>query len=275
MKPKDNFITHPRAKVHVGANILTTEGKRLRRRVGVWLLFVFAIAVAHPLQAFGQQNSAVPIQPTVLRWWHGAVFLGGLSALMLLDNSVQDYAQDHRSERGDEVSGTIRHFGQVEVFGTITAGVVAGGLISGNHEVTRTGLRLATTLVVAGATSTLAKLAFGRPRPADSFDADGYVPFSGQEAMPSGHTTMAFAFATTLADDIHRTWASVGLYTLAGGVAWSRINDNRHWLTDVVAGAAIGITSSKLVSGRWQIFGLRPPEVLIGSSPALAWNIAF
>jgi hypothetical protein len=42
-----------------------------------------------------------------------------------------------------------------------------------------------------------------------------------------------------------------------------------------VAGAAIGTTSSKLISGRWRIFGLRPPDVLIGSSPALAWNIAF
>jgi membrane-associated phospholipid phosphatase len=148
-------------------------------------------------------------------------------------------------------------------------------MITGKCAITRTGLRLASTLALAGAASSVGKVVFGRPRPGDSFDADGYLPFSGQEAMPSGHTAMAFAMATTLADDIDRTWASVGLYTVAGGVAWSRINDNRHWLTDVVAGAAVGIASSKLISGRWRIFGLRPPDVLISSSPALAWNIAW
>jgi membrane-associated phospholipid phosphatase len=87
---------------------------------------------------------------------------------------------------------------------------------------------------------------------------------------------MAFAFATALSDDIDRTWATVGLYTLATGVGWSRMNDNRHWLTDVAAGAALGITSAKLINGRWRIFGLRPPSVLLGPSQAgLAWQVQF
>ena len=54
-------------------------------------------------------------------------------------------------------------------------------------------------------------------------------------------------------------WATVGLYGMATAVGWSRINDNRHWLSDVAAGALVGITSAKLVSGRWRIFGLKPP----------------
>jgi membrane-associated phospholipid phosphatase len=94
--------------------------------------------------------------------------------------------------------------------------------------------------------------------------------------MPSGHTTMAFAFATALSDDIRRPWATVGLSTLAVGVGWSRINDNHHWLSDVAAGAVLGITSAKLVNSRWQIFNLRPPSVLIGPENAtLAWQVAF
>jgi membrane-associated phospholipid phosphatase len=94
--------------------------------------------------------------------------------------------------------------------------------------------------------------------------------------MPSGHTTMAFALATTLADDIHKTWASVGLYTMATGVGWSRVNDNKHWLTDIAAGAVIGVTSAKLVSGRWRIFNLHPPQFLLGPRQAtLAWGFTF
>jgi membrane-associated phospholipid phosphatase len=240
-------------------------------------LLLVALVLGHPLQVIAQEEApgAIP-KPMVLRWWHGAVALGGLSALMLLDQPLQKFVQDGRSASKDDLARTVRHFGQIEVYGTVTAGLVAAGLLSGNEELTRTGGRLAATLAFAGAAGMAGKLVLGRPRPEDSPDADGYVPFSGQEAMPSGHTTMAFAFATALSDEIHQPWATVGLYTLATGVGWSRINDNRHWLTDVAAGAALGITSAKLMSGRWRIFGLRPPRVLLGPSHAgLAWQVEF
>ncbi|HEY5939760.1 MAG TPA: phosphatase PAP2 family protein, partial [Gemmatimonadales bacterium] len=234
--------------------------------------------IAHPLQVVAQQEelrSSTPA-PTALRWWHGALALGGLSALMLLDQPLQEYVQGGRSASTDELAGAVRHFGQIEVYGTVTAGLVAAGLLSGNDKLTRTGGRLAATLAFTGAAGMAGKLIAGRPRPEHSRDADGYVPFSGQVAMPSGHTAMAFAFATALSDDIRRPWATVGLYTLATGVGWSRINDNRHWLTDVAAGAALGITSAKLINGRWRIFGLRPPSVLLGPSNAgLAWQAEF
>jgi membrane-associated phospholipid phosphatase len=195
---------------------------------------------------------------------------------MLLDQPLQKFVQGERSASKDGLAGTVRRFGQIEVYGTVTAGLVAAGLVSGNHELTRTGGRLAATLALAGAAGMAGKLLTGRPRPGDSPDSDGYIPFGGQDAMPSGHTAMAFAFATALSDDIDRTWATVGLYTLATGVGWSRINDNRHWLTDVAAGAALGITSAKLMNGRWRIFGLRPPSVLVGPSHAgLAWQVEF
>ena len=240
-------------------------------------LLLAALVVGHPLQVSAQQEPFGSIQqPTVLRWWHGAIAVGGLSALMLLDGPSQRFFQGRRSAGADGWARAIRRGGQPEVYGTVTLGLVAAGLLSGDDNLTRSGGRLAATLALAGATSTLAKLALGRPRPSESLDLDGYVPFSGQDAMPSGHTTMAFALATALADDIHRPWATVGLYTLATGVGWSRINDNRHWLSDVVGGAVVGITSAKLVNGHWRIFGLHPPSVLLGPSHAgLAWQVQF
>jgi membrane-associated phospholipid phosphatase len=195
---------------------------------------------------------------------------------MLLDEPTQRFAQDNRTGTTDDVARTVRHFGQPEVYGTVTLGLLGVGLVTGNDEVTRAGGRLAATLVLAGGTATLGKLALGRPRPSESLDADGYSPFSGQDAMPSGHSTVSFALATALADDIHRTWASVGLYTLATGVAWSRVNDNRHWLSDVAAGAVVGVTSAKLVNGHWRIFNLRPPNILLGPRhAAIGWRFTF
>lgn len=240
-------------------------------------LLLVALVVGHPLPVIAQEEAPGSIpKPMVLQWWHGAVALGGLSALMLLDQPLQKFVQGERSASKDELAGTVRRLGQIEVYGTVTAGLVAAGLLSGNKALTRTGGRLAATLAFVGAAGMAGKLVMGRPRPEDSPDADGYVPFSGQGAMPSGHTAMAFAFATALSDEIHNPWAKIGLYTLATGVGWSRINDNRHWLTDVAAGAALGITSAKLMSGRWRVFGLRPPGVLLGPSQAgLAWKVEF
>jgi membrane-associated phospholipid phosphatase len=87
---------------------------------------------------------------------------------------------------------------------------------------------------------------------------------------------MAFALATGVSDELHSTPATIALYTLATGTAWSRMNDNKHWLTDVLAGAAIGITSSKLMSGRWRVLGLSAPAFLLEPKGAgLAWRVEF
>jgi membrane-associated phospholipid phosphatase len=269
----DNRIPIPR--VESG-----TTGLESTRRFwpGPRQLVLAAVLAVQPL-AVTAQTVTLPApadQPSAIKWWEGALVIGGISGLMLLDGPTQRFAQDHRSRSGNHLASGFRHAGQPEVYGTITLGLLGTGLITGNDGLARAGGRLAATLALAGAASTMGKWVFGRPRPDESLDADGYVPFSGQQAMPSGHTTMAFALATALADDIHRPWASVGLYTVATGVGWSRVNDNRHWLTDVAAGAVLGITSAKLVSGRWRIFNLRTPQFLLGPGQAtVAWNLTF
>jgi membrane-associated phospholipid phosphatase len=195
---------------------------------------------------------------------------------MLLDHPVQRYAQHNNGVGAGNVASVVRHFGQPEVYGGVTLGLAAVGLASGNSRITRSAGRLGVSLLLAGGATVGSKLLFGRPRPEQSLDADEYSPFSGRASMPSGHTSMAFALATSLADDIHKPWATVGLYGMATAVGWSRINDNRHWLTDVAAGALVGITSAKLVSGRWRIFGLHPPSVLAGpGGVSVGWEGSF
>ncbi|MBF0206240.1 MAG: phosphatase PAP2 family protein [Oligoflexia bacterium] len=58
-------------------------------------------------------------------------------------------------------------------------------------------------------------------------------------SFPSGHTTAAFAFASVVGVR-HNLFLGSIAYTIAGLVAYSRINDNQHWLHDVIAGATIG-----------------------------------
>jgi membrane-associated phospholipid phosphatase len=216
-------------------------------------------------------------QPKVIRWYHAAAVIGGTSLLMLLDGPVRDFAQEHRSTSTDDAASFFRHFGQPEVYGTVSLGLVAAGLVSGNHNLARVGGRAVASVGLAGASTLVFKSLFGRERPDVSPRVVDLDPLSGSDALPSGHTSLAFALATSLSQDIHRPWATVGLYTLATGTAFSRINDNKHWLSDVAVGAIVGITSAKLASGRWQVFGIHTPSFLLtpSGSAAIGWHATF
>ena len=256
---------------------------RCRCRRTTTLLFALGCGVAAPGQVAAQSIAGptpiekMPEQPGAVRWWHGALFVGGVSGLMLLDNAVRSGVQDVRGGGTNGVASTVRHFGQPEVYGTAALGLITAGLIARDPEVLGAGKHLAASLALSSGMIYGGKALFGRARPDDLIhDGDDFGLFSGRGSLPSGHTAMAFALATSLSDDIHRPWATVGLYTAAGAVRWSRMNDNRHWLSDVAAGAVLGIVSAKVASGRWTIFGLRAPSVITGPrGVGLGWQAAF
>ncbi len=72
---------------------------------------------------------------------------------------------------------------------------------------------------------------------------------STSNSFPSGHTATAFMAATILHKEYGLTrslWYSVGGYTVATGIAAFRVMNNRHWVSDVLTGAGIGILSTEL-----------------------------
>ncbi len=238
-------------------------------RAIAWLWLVVALAAPHgALQA---QEAGAPS----VRWWHGALAVGGVGLLVLVDEPITEALQGNPSTSAG-VAGVARRLGQPEVYLSVAGGVVLAGLVADRPEVTRAGGRIAASLALAGAATNIAKLGLGRGRPNEGYDADDWDPLSGRTSMPSGHTAMAFALATALADEIDNGWASVGLYAAATATGWSRIHHRRHWLSDVVAGAAVGVVSAKLAGGRWRVFGLRAPAVLVGpAAAAVAWRVEF
>lgn len=236
-----------------------------------WLCGLFALTLACPAALTAQSLHSEPLdsfpRQTSIHWWEGAAVLGGVSALMLLDGTVRQDVQAHRTAAGDRFAESVRHFGQPEVYGTVTAGILTAGLVTHNSRLIRTGTRLAGALAVAAGVSNGLKMVAGRGRPDNPYqdqDPDDFGLFSGHASWPSGHTSMAFAFATSLGDELHHPVARYGLLAAATAVGWSRVNDNRHWLSDVAAGAVVGITSAKFASGRWRVFGVRAPSFIVG-----------
>lgn len=71
---------------------------------------------------------------------------------------------------------------------------------------------------------------------------------SKNNSFPSGHTAMAFASAEFMRMEYKEVspWYGVAGYAMATATGYLRMYNNKHWLSDVVAGAGIGIASSKL-----------------------------
>jgi membrane-associated phospholipid phosphatase len=80
------------------------------------------------------------------------------------------------------------------------------------------------------------KRAIGRERP------DG----EDRRSMPSGHTSSAFALAAVI--ERHYGWkGSLAAYAVASAVGVSRIQHDKHWLSDVLTGGAIGYLAGRTV----------------------------
>jgi len=168
---------------------------------------------------------------------------------------------DRQLDRFGDATGTI----------PIIGGIALTGLITRNKDIMRAALRATESVVFADLFVQGSKFIVGRSRPTSDPDLDAYDFHSfgsSSPAFPSGHSANAFALATSLSDAIGKKWATIGLYALATGTAWARLSEQQHWLTDVIAGAAVGIGSAKAVSGRLRILGLRAPQLVIGPQRA-------
>ncbi len=126
------------------------------------------------------------------------------------------------------------------------------------------------TTLYAASVTTLLKYSVNEPRPNNS---DHY-------SFPSGHSTTIFSFAGVVGLE-HEWYYAVPAYALAAFVGFSRINDNMHYLHDVIGGASIGLSyaygiwynrhHSEVNSTGVNIFIL-PTDDLSGSIGSLQWR---
>ena len=104
------------------------------------------------------------------------------------------------------------------------------------------------------------------------YAADRTRPDGTALSFPSGHTSTSFATATVL--QRHLGWkAGVPAYALAGYVAASRIQTQKHYLSDVALGAALGIVGGRTVTiGRGDArFAVAPAAAPGGAGVSFTW----
>ena len=117
--------------------------------------------------------------------------------------------------------------------------VYAFGRVKDQPRVSHVGMDLIQSIAMAEAVTQGLKFATRRERP----------DLSGRNSFPSGHAADTFAFATAI--ERHLGWRyAVPAYTFASYVAISRLPANRHWFSDTVFGAAVGIIAGRTVTSR-------------------------
>jgi membrane-associated phospholipid phosphatase len=103
----------------------------------------------------------------------------------------------------------------------------------------------------SAATTELLKYAAGRRRPFETSSVNDWR--SSGSSFPSSHATITFAIGTVLAESGNEDfrWIRRVLgYGAASAVAYSRVRDGAHWLSDTVAGAALGIATGRFATRR-------------------------
>jgi membrane-associated phospholipid phosphatase len=194
--------------------------------------------------------------------WIAAGFLGGTLALSPFDRALAHVLQDSARQENIFLQRTAAAFRFLGFPGSVIIGasVYATGLVLDNRDVASFGLHGTEAIVVSSAFVYAGKTVLGRARPYDDIDN----PFNFKlgrgfgndryQSFPSGHTAAAFAVAAALTEESKEIWPKAHpymvpiLYTGATFVGVSRMYNNKHWASDVVAGAAVGIlTGSALI----------------------------
>lgn len=132
----------------------------------------------------------------------------------------------------------------------LSAGTIVVGLASAWGPLARTGLRMLASHLLATAVKTVLKSGVDRTRPARAL-REGHHIGKGDGAddpslnsFPSGHTAGAVAVAEAIAAGHGR--AAIPARLAAAGVAALQPSRGKHYLSDVLAGAVIGLVAERL-----------------------------
>lgn len=180
------------------------------------------------------------------------VFAGSLAAIEgshTLDKRVRShFATGADALNGGQDKNSLRDAAP-------TLAIIAGTGLTAGFLGDRDGYRETWSLLEAGALSTVTaealSYAAGRERPDATSSPNQWG--RGGDSFPSVHVTAAFAVGTTFAEsgnDEYRWIRRIVGYGIAAGTAYERLHENVHWLSDTVAGAALGIATARFTLHR-------------------------
>lgn len=183
-------------------------------------------------------------------------FLAATSFVFATDEDSRDIFTRNRTDFSDRAADFFRPIGDKLPF-WVLGGMYATGFIIKDQKAKETAyLGLHSILITQGVVRGM-KYSVGRARPfaekgAYYFKGFDFSPSDFSLSLPSGHAATAYAFASVIAHQYPQWWVKYPVYLLATGVAWSRLNDDVHFASDVVIGAGIGYFVGEKIVHRHQ-----------------------
>jgi membrane-associated phospholipid phosphatase len=171
----------------------------------------------------------------------GALALVG--GMFAADKPIRTLVLSNQSSSGRDTADVFNTLGSAGTLFAFNAGVAlvgwAGESYGGSSKLKDTGLIAFEAEAFAVAATFALKELTGRSRPDKNQGTTNFRPFSGDGSFGSTSTAASFAVATVFAERYGAPAGIIG-YTLATAVAAARVYSDRHFSSDVVAGALIG-----------------------------------
>ncbi len=193
-----------------------------------------------------------PLRWDKLDWTTASIVAGVTGVFFVLDDEINAEIKDNRSSTTDAFFDVFEKFGNSSITIPAMIGFYMYGRFGENEKVERTALLASESFLVTSLFTGVLKIGMGRVRPAvggiraNSFR--GPLAEGAGHSFPSGHTSTAFAIATVIANEYENVPLLTPIsYGIASLTALSRLNDEKHWASDIVFGAALGYFTAKTI----------------------------
>jgi membrane-associated phospholipid phosphatase len=181
--------------------------------------------------------------------WTSPLHLGGSDARWLAPLGVGAAALIATDQStGDEIAESQKQLNASRIVSYAGSGYGAGGVAltfylfgRAKHDdrARETGLLGAEALIDSAIVVTALKEITQRSRPLSGISRSDF--FDGGSSFPSGHSTAAWSLATVIANEYHdRPLVQITAYGIASAVSVARFTGQKHYLSDVLVGSAMG-----------------------------------
>jgi membrane-associated phospholipid phosphatase len=190
---------------------------------------------------------AADAQPLVSRR-EAAAGAAVVAGALLLDEALHGMVPEGGGTRWEGVSSALNYGGRPQYALLLLGGTWTAGELARRSEVADAALHVTAALAVGGVANGVLKHSVGRERPNETDDPFRFRPLNGSnrwQSFPSGHAVVVFSLASAVSEEARTPWVTALAYGGAAMVGWSRVYDDKHWASDVAAGALVGILAGR------------------------------